>query len=103
MVCYPDVPGLSNFIALYQKVARHKSGEPDAGRCIHVWARAAGFRGEKITKSAGTWRFSTKEEGNWWSGEWAMKVVKSKFAKQYMGAGLAIEEELRGFSEAWKD
>ncbi|MCJ1250874.1 hypothetical protein MMC30_008102 [Trapelia coarctata] len=103
MTWFPDVPGLSDFIALYQKVARHNGGEPDAGRRIHAWAREAGLKTEKITKTAGTWCFSTKEEVGWWSGMWAERIIKSDFSKQAMGAGLADEEELRRFSEVWKD
>ena len=103
MTWYPDVPRLADFIALYQKVARHNGGEPDAGRRIHVWAKEAGFDGNMITNSAGTWCFSTKEEVSWWSGMWAERIVKSDFAKQAIGAGLANKEDLRTFSEVWED
>ena len=43
MTWYPDRPELHRWMELYQQVARHNGGEPDAGRRLVSWARAAGF------------------------------------------------------------
>ena len=43
MTWYPPEPALAEWLALYRDVARHNGGEPDAGRRLLAWARAAGF------------------------------------------------------------
>jgi hypothetical protein len=42
MVWYPDLPVLTEWQELYQRIAR-AAGEPDSGRMLHAWARQAGF------------------------------------------------------------
>jgi hypothetical protein len=39
----PDDPELAEWLALYRAAARASGGEPDAGRRLLSWARAAGF------------------------------------------------------------
>src|SRR5581483_6819454 len=38
---YPAVPALDEWLALYRQAARANGGEPDAGRRLLSWARAA--------------------------------------------------------------
>ncbi len=40
---YPQPPALDRWMAIYQRVARANNAEPDAGRRLLSWARAAGF------------------------------------------------------------
>ena len=57
MTWYPAVPELDEWLALYQRVARHNGGEPDAGRRLLAWARAAGFA-DVDRATAGTWCYA---------------------------------------------
>ncbi|NUR90182.1 MAG: class I SAM-dependent methyltransferase, partial [Nonomuraea sp.] len=50
-VWYPLLPALDEWMALYQKLARSNGGEPDAGRRLLSWARAAGFEDVTATSS----------------------------------------------------
>ena len=59
-------------------MARANGGEPDAGRRLLSWARAAGFT--DVTPSASTWLFATPEDRAFWGGMWAERVVDSDFA-----------------------
>ena len=43
MLWFPEDPELEEWRLLYQRVARALGGEPDAGRRMLSWARAAGF------------------------------------------------------------
>ena len=40
---FPGVPALDEWLLLYRRAARANGGEPDAGRRLLSWARAAGF------------------------------------------------------------
>src|SRR5262249_21354898 len=51
---FPLLPELDEWLALYHRIARANGGEPDAGRRLLSWARAAGFT--DIDVSASTWR-----------------------------------------------
>ena len=53
---FPQLPELDEWLALYQRVARANGGEPDAGRRLLAWARAAGFT--DVTATASTWCFA---------------------------------------------
>ena len=43
MTWYPAEPRLDRWLELYHRVARSNGAEPDAGRRLLAWARAAGF------------------------------------------------------------
>ena len=77
---FPAVPGLDDWLRLYRQAARRNGGEPDAGRRLLSWARAAGFR--DMVPSAGVWCFATAEDRQWWGRSWADRVRYSDFARQ---------------------
>lgn len=85
---------------LYRRVARVGGGEPDAGRRMLAWARAAGFA--RIEGSASVWFFATGEERAWWGEPWADRLTQSRFAEQAVEAGEATPEDLSRLSEAWR-
>ncbi|EFL18570.1 2-heptaprenyl-1,4-naphthoquinone methyltransferase [Streptomyces sp. C] len=64
MTWYPATPGLEEWQSLYRRVARANGGEPDAGRRLLSWARAAGFT--DVAASATSWCYATPEEVSWW-------------------------------------
>ncbi|HEX4818325.1 MAG TPA: class I SAM-dependent methyltransferase [Nonomuraea sp.] len=96
---YPRVPALEEWLALYRKVARGNGGEPDAGRRLLSWARAAGF--EDVTATSSTWCFATPGDRAWWGGMWAERVLRSAMAGQALASGAATEADLRRISEGW--
>ncbi len=100
MEWYPRVPGLDAWLSLYYRVARTNGGEPDGGRSLKAWARAAGFT--DITCSASSWCFATAEERAWWGGLWADRVRDSSFAHTAVGSGLATSGELEELAGAWR-
>ncbi|KAJ5756696.1 hypothetical protein N7533_006239 [Penicillium manginii] len=97
---YPESRGLSEWQELYDRVARHNGGEPNAGKFLHVWARKAGL--SEIQCSVSNWCFSTDEETRWWSDSWKDRALHSSFATTALEGGLAKMEDLERVSEAWK-
>ncbi|MFF0063433.1 class I SAM-dependent methyltransferase [Streptomyces sp. NPDC005279] len=98
---FPEVPALDGWQSLYQRVARANGGEPDAGRRLLSWARAAGF--SDITATAATWCFATPEERSWWSGLWADRTTASVYATLAVDGGHATVEQLAAVSDAWRE
>ncbi|MFD1537043.1 class I SAM-dependent methyltransferase [Nonomuraea guangzhouensis] len=98
-VWYPLLPELDEWLALYQRVARSNGGEPDAGRRLLSWARAAGF--DDVTATSSTWCFATPEDRAWWGGMWADRVRHSALAEQALATGAATEDDLRRIAEGW--
>lgn len=96
---WPEDPRLTRWLALYHDVARSNGAEPDAGRRLLAWARAAGF--SAVTATASVWCFATPEDREWWGGMWSDRVLASAFADQAIDRGLATRAELEEISAAW--
>ncbi|AEW97269.1 MULTISPECIES: class I SAM-dependent methyltransferase [Streptomycetaceae] len=96
---YPRLPELDEWLALYQRCARANGGEPDAGRRLLSWARAAGFT--EVTAGASTWCHADEAERSHWGGMWADRILKSAMAEQALRDGLATGEDLRRISAGW--
>jgi SAM-dependent methyltransferase len=97
---FPDDPRLTRWLELYHQVARGNHAEPDAGRHLLAWARAAGF--SDVTAGASAWCFASAEDRTWWGGMWADRVVGSAFAEQAVDRGLATRADLDDISDAWR-
>ncbi|MEU2490771.1 methyltransferase domain-containing protein [Streptomyces sp. NPDC007883] len=97
---FPEVPELDTWLELYHRVARANGGEPDAGRRLYAWARAAGFTA--ITATASAWCFTSPEERAWWSGLWADRTTASAYASLAVEGGHAGPDELDGIAAAWR-
>jgi len=100
MSWYPELPELDEWMDLYQQVARHNNAEPDAGRRLVHWAQAAGFT--DVSPSSANWLYATEEQRLWHAGVWADRVVKSAFAEQAVGYGLADAAALERISAGWR-
>ena len=100
MSWYPQLPELDEWMELYQKVARHNQAEPDAGRRLLHWARAAGFT--DVTPSTASWLYATPEQRAWLAGVWADRVVGSAFAEQALAYGFADAATLARISAGWR-
>jgi len=99
-IWFPLAPELDEWLRLYREAARANGGEPDAGRRLLSWAKAAGF--EEITATASTWCYATPQERAWWGGMWADRIVDSALARQLVDAALATTADLQRISAAWR-
>ncbi|MEV4550463.1 class I SAM-dependent methyltransferase [Nonomuraea wenchangensis] len=97
---WPLLPELDEWLALYQRVARGNGGEPDAGRRLLSWARAAGF--SDVTATSSTWCFANPDDRAWWGGMWAERILGSAMADQARATGAATEADLRRISAGWR-
>ena len=99
-IWFPLIPELDEWLQLYRTAARANGGEPDAGRRLLSWARAAGF--SDITVSSSNWCYADPESRAWWGGMWADRILESALARQLTDSGLATAADLRRISDAWK-
>jgi SAM-dependent methyltransferase len=95
---FPRVPALDDWLAVYRRIARANGGEPDAGRRLLSWARAAGLG--DVTATASVWCFATEADRRWWGGMWADRVLHSDLAAQLLAGGLSADD-LRHLSAGW--
>jgi len=100
MTWYPASEPLTQWLTAYRALARSNGGEPDAGRQLRAWARAAGLT--DVTATASAWSDGTAAETSWWAGVWAERVTESAFAEQAVAAGLLAPEELGEIATAWR-
>jgi SAM-dependent methyltransferase len=98
---YPPDPRLDRWLTLYEEIARANGGEPDAGRHLLAWARAAGFA--DVVPTASVWCFATPDDRAWWGGLWADRVTQSAFARHAIEQGASDPAELESIAAAWRD
>lgn len=98
---FPLLPGLDEWIDLYERVHRSNGGEPDAGRRLKAWAREAGF--VEVATTASLWNFSDATDREWWGSMWEARVLQSAFAADATSKGLATREHLERISRAWRE
>lgn len=101
MAWFPEVPGLERWLAIYRAMAKANGGEPDAGRYLRSWARAAGLKDARVTVSA--WHYTTPERVRWWGESWAQRTLASSYGPRAVELGLATWQELREISGAWRE
>jgi hypothetical protein len=99
MAWYPADPDLAQWQALYQRVARALGGEPDAGRRLLSWARAAGFA--EIETSASAWCYASPADRSWWGRLWAERLTSSRFGDLAVARHLATRQDLDRLARAW--
>ena len=97
---YPQLPELDRWMAIYQRAARANDAEPDAGRRLLSWARAAGFT--DVVAGSSTWCFASDDDRAWWGGQWADRMVSSDLAGQAVDQGLATRAELEEVAAGWR-
>ena len=96
----PLDPRLDRWLELYRRLARHNSGEPDAGRFLLGWALEAGC--SEVVPGASTWCFATPEDRCWWGGLWADRMTGSAIAAQLTELGWASAAELADIATAFR-
>jgi SAM-dependent methyltransferase len=99
-VWWPESAELTEWLRLYQLAARANGGEPDAGRRLVSWARAAGFTDIEATSS--TWCFADPEDRAWWGGMWADRFTDSAVARQLVDSGDATTADLARVADGWR-
>jgi SAM-dependent methyltransferase len=97
---YPADPWLDLWLDVYGRVARHNGGEPDGGRRLVAWARAAGFADVSATASA--WCFSEADDRGWWGGLWADRMTESALGLQAVDLGFVSREDIENVATAWR-
>ncbi len=100
MFWYPEYPELEEWRALYRNVARALGGEPDAGRRMLAWGRAAGFA--EVEASGSSWCYTGAAERAWWGESWARRLTESPFGDRAVDHGLARREDLERLARAWR-
>jgi SAM-dependent methyltransferase len=99
MFWYPQELELAEWQALYRQVARALGGEPDAGRHLLAWARAAGL--EQVEASASAWCYAGPDRA-WWGDSWARRLTESPFGDRAVEQGLASREDLERLARGWR-
>ncbi|MGH3899259.1 MAG: methyltransferase domain-containing protein [Pseudonocardiaceae bacterium] len=100
MTWHPPDVRLDRWLDMYRGVARSNRAEPEAGRRLLSWARAAEF--SEITASATAWCFATPEERAWWGCLWAERVTSSALTDQALDRHLATREDLKEMADGWR-
>ncbi len=98
---FPADPRLNRWLDLYRAAARENQAEPDAGRRVLSWARAAGFTDVEATGSV--WCYAEPRSRGWWSDLWAERITDSPLAKQLVDGGRATTSDLEGIAAAWRE
>ncbi|MDQ6696007.1 MAG: methyltransferase domain-containing protein [Actinomycetota bacterium] len=96
----PADQSLDRWRDIYLAVCRRNGAEPDAGRWLLRWARAAGL--SDIAYASSTWTFASTEDRTWWAALWAERCVSSSFAQQAVDYGIASPSELEGVAHGWR-
>ena len=97
---FPDDPELDRAMAAYGALTRVNGANWDAGRRLLHWALEVGFA--SVHPSASTWCFATPEDRAWWGGLWADRFTRSSMAEQLASRGIATDDDLAAFAEAWR-
>jgi SAM-dependent methyltransferase len=96
---HPSTPSLDEWLGLYSAVARADGGEPDAGRRLLSWTRAAGLT--DVTATSSTWCFASADDRTWWSGLWADRTLSTRIGERAVALGMATADDLQRIAEGW--
>jgi SAM-dependent methyltransferase len=97
-VSVPDV--VTDWLSVYETMARRGGGEPNAGRRLLGWAREAGL--DDVDCGADCWCFWTPAERAWWGGAWAERAVSSSYAVASVQQGVSTPERNREIARRWR-
>ena len=96
---YPKFPEFERWNALYHQVAYANNAEPDAGRKLPSWARAAGFNEIETHPNV---VLLEAEEARIWGEAWSQRILHSAVATQALEYNLATQTDLHTLSTAWQ-
>ncbi|HET9142503.1 methyltransferase domain-containing protein [Actinophytocola sp.] len=101
MTWYPEVPALDLWLSVYRRTARRNGGEPDAGRRLLSWARAAGLA--NLVCTASTWCFATPADREFWSEMWAERILAPGIGDAAVGYGYATQDDRAAIAAGWRE
>lgn len=94
----PKFPEFDEWNALYHQVAYHNRAEPDAGRELTRWVRAAGFDQYELRPDVAA---LDGEEARVWGRTWSQRILHSEVGSQALEYGYAKQSDLDRISEGW--
>lgn len=97
---FPSSDEITLWREVYRQVCRRNGAEPDAGRHLFSWFRAAGL--PEVQMSASVWQFWTPEECRNWGYSWADRCLTTSFGRQAIEYGFATEAEMAQISAGWR-
>ena len=95
---HPKFPEFLDWNELYHRVAYRNPAEPDAGRTLPAWVRAAGFLEVEIHPNVVA---MDGEEARIWGRSWSQRILYSGIAEQALEHGLAEQSDLERISRGW--
>ena len=96
----PASAEITRWLEIYSAVARRNGGEPDAGRHLYGWVRAAGFSDAQV--SGTTWTFPGYDTPRVWAESWAERTVHSNLAVKAVEYGIATPAELEAVAAGFR-
>ena len=94
----PKFPEFPDWNRLYHRVAYRNDAEPDAGRTLPAWVRAAGFSNVEIHPNVVVME---GEEARIWGRTWSQRILYSGIADQALEYGFADRAGLERLSNGW--
>ena len=94
----PHFAEFDDWNRLYHQVARRNAAEPDAGRHLPDWLRAAGLPGYELHPNV---VLLEGDDARIWGEAWSQRILHSGIAEQSLEYGLAGQAELERLSQAW--
>ena len=98
MVPSPKFPEFSDWLRLYHQTAYHNDAEPDAGRILPAWVRAAGFPEIELHPNVVA---LDGDEARIWGRAWSQRILYSSVGEQAVEYGYATPADLDRLSHAW--
>lgn len=96
----PLDPRLGRWLEVHSAVARRNGAEPDAGRFLAGWVRAAGFSDLRV--SGTTWTYPGYDQPSVWAESWAERTLHSHLAVKAVEYGIATRAELEQISAGYR-
>ena len=94
----PKFPEFEDWNRLYHQTAYRNGAEPDAGRALPSWVRAAGFAEIELHPNVVA---LDGEEARTWGRTWSQRILYSSVADQALEYGYATQADLDRLSRAW--
>ncbi len=95
---HPKFPEFLDWNELYHRVAYRNEAEPDAGRTLAAWVRAAGFPEIELHPNVVV---LDGEEARIWGRTWTQRILYSGIANQALEYRYAEQADLERISNGW--
>ncbi|WP_419841242.1 methyltransferase domain-containing protein [Candidatus Poriferisodalis sp.] len=97
---YPASEEITRWREVFRTVSRHNGAEPDAGRHLYAWFRAAGL--PQVQMSGAVQQFWTDATRRDWGYSWAERCLHTAFARQAVDYGYSTRDELEWIAAGWR-